>query len=68
MYQYYLLLFSKDLLFIETSAKTGENIEEAFMKCAKTLLTRIESGKINLDDYENIVSLDSTSNDKKSCC
>merc|ERR1711874_118615 len=27
-----------DLVFCETSAKTGENVEEAFLKCSKTIL------------------------------
>lgn len=65
---YSFLFTPKDLLFIETSAKTGENVEEAFMKCAKTLITRIESGAINLEDCENIVSINSTSTSSKSCC
>jgi GTPase SAR1 family protein len=35
---------TSDLMFIETSAKTGENVEEVFVKCAKTILNKIESG------------------------
>lgn len=34
-------------MFIETSAKTGENVEEVFVKCAKTILNKIESGAHN---------------------
>lgn len=38
---------NSDLMFIETSAKTGENVEEVFVKCAKTILNKIESGVYN---------------------
>lgn len=31
-------------MFLETSAKTGENVEEAFLKCSKTILVKIETG------------------------
>lgn len=31
-------------MFLETSAKTGENVEEAFLKCSKTILAKIETG------------------------
>ena len=33
-----------DLMFLETSALTGENVEETFLKCARSILTKIESG------------------------
>nr|CAB3265378.1 ras-related protein Rab-4B [Phallusia mammillata] len=36
-----------EINFLESSALTGENVEDAFNKCAKTILTRIESGDIN---------------------
>nr|XP_048688791.1 ras-related protein Rab-4B isoform X1 [Caretta caretta] len=32
-----------ELMFLETSALTGENVEEAFLKCARTILNKIES-------------------------
>lgn len=32
-------------MFLETSALTGENVEETFLKCAKSILSKIESGK-----------------------
>lgn len=32
-------------MFLETSALTGENVEEAFLKCARTILNKIESGR-----------------------
>ena len=34
-----------DLMFLETSARTGENVEETFLKCARTILSKIDSGK-----------------------
>ena len=34
-----------ELMFLETSALTGENVEETFLKCARSILTKIESGK-----------------------
>jgi GTPase SAR1 family protein len=33
-------------MFLETSAKTGENVEEAFLKCSKTILAKIETGML----------------------
>jgi Ras-related protein Rab-4B len=38
-----------DLLFAEVSALSGENINEVFVKCAGSILTGIEMGKIDLD-------------------
>ena len=36
-----------DLIFLETSAKTGESVEEAFLKCSKTILSKIETGELD---------------------
>lgn len=36
-----------DLMFLETSALTGENVEETFLKCARNILTKIESGEMD---------------------
>lgn len=36
-----------DLVFVETSAKTGENVEEAFLKCSRTILAKIETGELD---------------------
>lgn len=36
----------KDLMFIETSASTGENVAESFLRCARVILSKIESGLI----------------------
>lgn len=38
--------FFTELMFLETSAKTGENVEEAFLKCSKTILAKIETGML----------------------
>lgn len=31
-------------MYLETSAKSGENVEEAFLKCCKTILAKIQTG------------------------
>ncbi|KAJ9596863.1 hypothetical protein L9F63_012119 [Diploptera punctata] len=36
-----------ELMFLETSAKTGENVEESFLKCSKTILAKIETGELD---------------------
>ncbi|XP_052827864.1 ras-related protein Rab-4B isoform X1 [Octopus bimaculoides] len=36
-----------ELMFLETSALTGENVEETFLKCARSILTKIESGELD---------------------
>ena len=33
------------MLFLETSARTGEGVEESFMMSSKMILTRMEAGK-----------------------
>lgn len=40
-------LIISELMFLETSAKTGENVEEAFLKCSKTILAKIETGELD---------------------
>lgn len=37
-----------ELMFLETSALTGENVEEAFVQCARKILNKIESGRSDL--------------------
>jgi len=49
-----------DLMFLETSAKSGDNVEEVFMKCAKTILNKIESGVIRPDDMGSGIQLGPT--------
>ena len=43
---FYHHMFS-DLMFLEASALTGENVEEAFLQCAKTILSKVETGNAN---------------------
>uniref|UniRef100_A0A336LPV2 CSON011072 protein n=1 Tax=Culicoides sonorensis TaxID=179676 RepID=A0A336LPV2_CULSO len=38
---------NNQLVFLETSAKTGENVEEAFLKCSKTILAKIQRGELD---------------------
>eukprot|EP01121_Diplochlamys_sp_Union-15-3_P022874 TRINITY_DN9874_c0_g1_i1.p1 TRINITY_DN9874_c0_g1~~TRINITY_DN9874_c0_g1_i1.p1 ORF type:complete len:226 (-),score=40.82 TRINITY_DN9874_c0_g1_i1:56-709(-) len=35
-----------ELMFLETSSKTGEGVEEVFMQCARKILNKIDSGVI----------------------
>ena len=37
-----------DLMFLETSALTSENVEETFLKCARNILAKIESGRCRI--------------------
>ena len=46
------LLLCADLMFLETSALSGENVEEAFLKCTRTILAKIESGDNNLTAFK----------------
>jgi len=38
-----------ELMYLETSAKSGENVEEAFLKCCKTILGKIQNGELDPD-------------------
>ena len=65
-----------DLLFFETSAKEGNNIQEIFLESATFLVDKIEKGEISLetdsgikinnldDDQEFIIK----NKDNKKCC
>ncbi|KAH3744772.1 Ras- protein Rab-4B [Pelomyxa schiedti] len=35
------------LIFVETSALTGDGVEEVFLKCGRTILSKINDGKID---------------------
>ncbi|XP_046670902.1 ras-related protein Rab-4B isoform X1 [Homalodisca vitripennis] len=37
------------LMYLEASAKSGENVEEAFLKCCKTILAKIQTGELDPD-------------------
>lgn len=57
------IYFLSELMFLETSALTGENVEEAFLKCSRTILTKIEAGiAYFIDDIKKWkISLESSS-------
>eukprot|EP00736_Rhodelphis_marinus_P007197 Rmarinus@m.15809 len=38
-----------DCAFLEASALSGENVQEVFAKCARSVLTKLESGLLNPD-------------------
>lgn len=42
----FLVILSAELMFLETSALTGENVEEGFLKCARSILNKIDSGTL----------------------
>jgi len=44
-----------NLMFMETSALTGDNVEEVFMKCARTIYSKIEGGSLEAGDHSGIV-------------
>ena len=71
--------FAEDngLLFFETSAKSGENIEEMFNKCTEDIVTKIESGAIIVDAFTSGIKIGRYPNKeveqslvkkKKGCC
>ena len=37
----------QNMIFVETSALNGEGVEEAFLKCARSILTKVENGTID---------------------
>ena len=37
-----------DLIFVETSAKTGQNVEEAFLKTAQLIFKNVEDGQVDV--------------------
>ena len=66
-----------NLLFFETSAKNGSNIQECFNQSASILVDKIEKGQLKLDQASNGIQIgnfpDSEQNEnlrkkKKKCC
>ncbi len=47
-----------ELMHMETSARTGENVEESFLKCARAILTKIESGMRSAGSHHQHVASD----------
>ena len=73
--------FAEDnqLLFFETSAKDGSNIQEIFTESATNLVDKIESGQLNLDAADSGIKIGKypkngggeikeKEKDKKNCC
>jgi Ras-related protein Rab-2A len=46
---------ANNLTFLETSAKTAQNVEDAFLNTAKEIYQKVESGEIKLDNPETII-------------
>ena len=51
----FLLLFIR-LIFVEASAKTSKNVEEAFFETGRKIVDMIKSGELNIKD-EVIVAM-----------
>jgi len=39
-----------NLMFLETSALTGDNVEEVFLKCARTIFSKVEAKAVDPSD------------------
>ena len=66
-----------DLLFFETSAKEGNNIQEIFLESATYLVDKIEKGEISLQTSDNGIKINNLDDDQefiiknknnKKCC
>ena len=71
--------FAEDngLLFFETSAKNGTNVDEIFKKCTSEIVTKIENGGIVVDAFTSGIKIGKYPNKeieqalvvkKKGCC
>ena len=69
--------FAKEnnLLFFETSAKNGNNINEIFLESAKILMNKIEKGEILIENNNTGIKIGNSENEddmitrkKKGCC
>ncbi|ORZ41493.1 ras family-domain-containing protein [Catenaria anguillulae PL171] len=49
------------LVYLEASALSGENVDEAFFKCARTILTKIEAGEIDPEKTNSGIQYGSSS-------
>ncbi|EGC31637.1 hypothetical protein DICPUDRAFT_26958 [Dictyostelium purpureum] len=65
-----------DLLFMEASALSGDGVEELFLKCARSIITKIDNGDVNLEQLGVQISEgdlskrgnNSGGDSNKSCC
>lgn len=48
------------LLFLETSAKTAYNVEQAFLQTAESIYSKIQSGEIDVSNESNGIKVGST--------
>lgn len=40
-------LYNLEMMFLEASAMTGDGVEDMFFKCARSILSKIETGQID---------------------
>ena len=55
-----------NLLFFETSAKEGNNIQEIFFESASVILDEINNGEIKLETSNNGIKINSSEDDEES--
>ena len=55
-----------DLLFFETSAKEGNNIQEIFVQSATNILDKINNGEIKLETSNNGIKINNSEEDEDS--
>ena len=53
------------MLFFETSAKEGNNIQEIFSESVSLLVDKIEKGEIKLEETHNKIKIDIIDDDKE---
>lgn len=56
------------LLFFETSCATGECVDDVFMACVKSIMSKIESGHIDEDTLTTGVPEWNTTESQAGCC
>jgi len=54
-------------MFLETSALTGQNINEVFLMCARAISAKIESGILKMPGEEAFEKLQDSQDDKSLC-
>lgn len=47
-------------MFLETSAETGECVDDVFIKCSRTILTKIDTGVIQPELVGNAIQVGTT--------
>ena len=55
-----------ELLFFETSAKEGNNIQEIFVQSATNILDKINNGEIKLETSNNGIKINNSEEDEDS--